>query len=70
MSSLKVYACVDWDAVTETCNAHAYIDPPTILPTLTAEEGAEIGWAMVLGYVTIKVIALLRIAATDRVDIG
>lgn len=66
MSALKVYACVDWDPVAETCGAHAYVDPPTILPTITAEEGAEIGWAMLVAYVSVRVVSLLRIAINDR----
>lgn len=67
MSSLKVYACVDWDQVTETCAAHAYIDPPTLLPPMTVEDGAAIGWAMLKAYLVVKLIAMLREAAADRI---
>lgn len=67
MSALKVYACVQWDAATETCAAHAYIDPPSVIPTLTAEQGAEIGLKLVGMYVAIRVIVLLRETITDRI---
>jgi hypothetical protein len=66
-SALKVYACVDWDASTETCTTHAYIDPPTILPTLSAADGYEIGMKLVWVYVSVRVVTLLREAITDRI---
>lgn len=67
MSALKVYACVAWDEPTATCSAHAYIDPPTVLPTLTVEEGALIGLKFVTLYVAVRVVTLVREAFTDRI---
>lgn len=66
-SALKVYACVQWDEPTQTCTTHAYIDPPTVLPTLSAADGYEIGMKLVWVYVTIRVVTLLREAITDRI---
>ena len=65
--ALKVYACVDWDAVTETCAAHAYIDPPTVIPTMTAEQGNEIGLAIFGAVVIVRCVVLLREAWADRI---
>jgi len=67
MSALKVYACVQWDEPTGTCQAHAYIDPPTVIPTLTAEQGAAIGVKLLGLYVGIRVVVMLREAITDRI---
>ncbi|MEG3191618.1 hypothetical protein [Lysobacter sp. D1-1-M9] len=67
MSALKVYACVEWDEPTGTCSAHAYIDPPTIIPTMTAEEGLYVGWQLVTLYVVVRVVVLLREAIRDRI---
>lgn len=67
MSALKVYACVDWDATTETCTTHAYIDPPTIIPMMTAEQGAEIGWHIVFLFVAVRIVVMLREAIADRI---
>lgn len=65
-TGLKVYACVDWDEANQTCTTHAYIDPPTVLPTMSAEDGYEIGWLMIECYLAIKLISMLRYAMTDR----
>lgn len=67
MSALKVLACVQWDASTETCLAQAYIDPPTVIPTLTAEQGAAIGVKLLGCYVVVKAVGMLREAITDRI---
>lgn len=69
-SALKVYACVQWDAQTETCQAHAYIDPPTIVPTMTAEQGSAIGIKMLGVIVLVRCIALMREAVSDRIGPG
>ena len=66
-SALKVYACVEWNATTETCTTHAYIDPPTVIPTLSAADGYVIGLKLVWLYVAIRVIVILREAITDRI---
>lgn len=63
---LKVYACVDWDTSTETCNAHAYIDPPSVIPTLTVADANAIGIKLLGLYVAIRVVVMLREAIRDR----
>jgi len=67
VSALKVYACVQWDEPSGTCLAHAYIDPPSVIPTLTAEQGAAIGVKLLGCYVVVKAVGMLREAITDRI---
>lgn len=66
--SLKVRACVDWDAATETCTAEAYIDPPTVIPMMTVEQGHEIGFAVFAAVAMVKAVSLIREAVTNRID--
>lgn len=67
MSALKVYACVQWDAATETCGAHAYVDPPTLLPPLTVDEGASLGVKLLMLFVAVRAVVMIREAARDRI---
>lgn len=64
---MKVLACVEYDPQTEACTAQAWIDPPTLLPPLSVEDGAVIGMKLVWVFVTIKVVAYIREAYADRI---
>jgi hypothetical protein len=65
--ALKVYACVDYDTTTETCAAHAYIDPPMVLPALSVADGQAVGLKLLGCFVAIKVVMYLRETITDRI---
>lgn len=65
--ALKVYACVDYDTATETCAAHAYIDPPMVLPYVSIADAQAIGLKLLGCFVVIKAVMLLREAITDRI---
>lgn len=65
--ALKVYACVDYDTATETCAAHAYIDPPMLLPALSVADAQAIGIKLLGCYVVIRVVVYIREAFSDRI---
>lgn len=64
---MKVLACVEFHPDTEACTAQAWIDPPTLLPPLSAEDGAAIGIQLVWVYATVKAVVLIREAFSDRI---
>jgi hypothetical protein len=65
--ALKVYACVDWDVATETCAAHAYIDPPSVIPMLTVEQGNVLGFKLACVFISIRAVMYLKEAINDRI---
>lgn len=58
---MKVLACVQWNAETQTCEAQVWTDPmPFGLPPLTGEEGATLGAAVLVLFAVAWLLKRLR----------
>lgn len=57
----RVLTCIDpVPAIDGTCTTSAWLEFPTVLPTLTIEEGRAIGWALFAMVAGMQAIKLLR----------
>lgn len=39
---MKVLACIEYDAQASSCTVQAWVEQPSLLPTMTAAEGLEV----------------------------
>lgn len=44
---MQYLACTSWNENTQSCDAQAWLHVPTVIPPLSAEQGALIGGAIV-----------------------
>lgn len=44
---MKVLVCTEWDDVSNTCSAQAWIEWPGVIPPLPAEQGLQIAGLMI-----------------------
>ncbi|SKB73771.1 hypothetical protein SAMN05660880_02375 [Luteibacter sp. 22Crub2.1] len=51
--------CVQFDVGTNTCTQTAWMPPPTLLPTLSVQDAAMLGGAIMTGLVAIWAAKLL-----------
>lgn len=65
---LKVRACVEWDTTGSTCVSEVWIDPPTIIPTLSVADAQAIGIKLCAAVVIVRLVAWLRQAWSDRIE--
>lgn len=65
---MRVLACLDAvPAADGTCAQAVFVDQPSLLPTLTAEQGAELGFQLLATYVMVRLAVMLREAIRDRI---
>jgi hypothetical protein len=62
---MQVLACVAFDAG-GTCTSQVWVDPPTVLPTLTIAQANTIGLAVCSCVVLVRLVRLLEQAWSDR----
>ncbi len=56
----KILACVAYDETTDTCTTQAWIDQPSLLPSLTIEQGFQIGGSIALLWATAFIFRFVR----------
>jgi hypothetical protein len=56
---MKVLACMEYDAATGQCMQEAWVEQPSLLPPLTPEQGSQIGWSIMLMWVSIACLVML-----------
>lgn len=39
---MKVLACIEYDTPSSSCTVQAWVDQPSLLPTMTVEQGLQI----------------------------
>lgn len=57
---MKYLACAEFDPDTGECITEVWVDTPSVLPELTAEEGAEIGAHIALLLIVAFLFRLIR----------
>lgn len=68
MSGRYLY-CPQYDEATATCLvAHEYVEGMSMLPPLSAEDGAQVGKLLLLCFASVWVVSLIRKAISDRVE--
>ena len=56
----KYAACVEFNPDTGECASMVWVDPPAVIPPLTAQQGAALGGATVLVWVGVVAFVLIR----------
>lgn len=56
----KYAACAEFDSSSGQCTTVVWVDPPTSIPPLTAEQGAALGGVTILVWVGVVVAVLVR----------
>lgn len=59
----KYLACTQFDTTTGECTASVWVDPPAVIPPLTAEQGFAIASAIGVVWVGVVAVVLPRIGA-------
>lgn len=63
----KYMACTEFDPATETCTAAVWVDMPSLLPKLSAENGAALGACIALIWLAAFVLGpMMRKGASVR----
>jgi hypothetical protein len=50
---------MEYDAATGQCMQEAWVEQPSLLPPLTPEQGSQIGWSIMLMWVSIACLVML-----------
>lgn len=56
----KYAACTEFNSDTGECAAMVWVDPPAVIPPLTAEQGAALGGATCLVWVGVMAMVVIR----------
>ncbi|RRU12120.1 hypothetical protein EGJ34_12540 [Stenotrophomonas sp. 278] len=56
----KYAACAEFDPSSGQCATVVWVDPPSFIPSLTAEQGAALGGATLLVWVGVAAMVLIR----------
>lgn len=56
----QVWTCTEWDSATDACSVEGWADAPSAMPTLSAADGAQIGFAIALLWASAFVLRQLR----------
>lgn len=63
--SLKVWACLEFDTASGTCTSEGWIEPPTVIPSMTVDDAQTIGMSIALLWATAFGVRMLKRALTS-----